>query len=99
VFSRFRASPERGVERIVGAGSQQVVAGVEERGQADVHRLADARGDEDILNVRDALAGRLAADGFEGRRDARRTRISILAVAHGLVDGLGSCARASGSRS
>ena len=55
----------RGIERIVRARSQQVVARIEQRGQADVHRLADARGDEDILNVGDPLAGRLAANRVE----------------------------------
>jgi len=87
VQSDFDFRENRGIERIVGARGQQVVARIEQRGQADVHRLADAGGDEDILNAGDALAGRFAANGVERRRDARRTRISILAVAHGFVDG------------
>ena len=52
VQSDFELRQNRGIERIVGAGSKQVVARIEQRGQADVDRLADARGDENILNVR-----------------------------------------------
>src|SRR5208337_4285861 len=75
------------VERIVGAGREQVVAGIEERGEADVDGLADAGGDKYILNCGDAFARGLAADGIERGLDARRRRVSVLAVAHGLVDG------------
>ena len=87
IQSDVQLRQHRGIERIVGARGQQVFAGIEQRGQADVHRLADARGDEYILNVGDPLAGGFAANRFERLRYARRTRISILAVAHGLVDG------------
>ena len=87
VQSDFELRQNRGKERIVGAGGQQVVAGIEQCGQANVDRLADARGDEDILNVSDPLAGRFAANRFERLRDSRRTRISILTVAHGAIDG------------
>src|ERR1039458_10367733 len=77
----------RGIERIVGAGRKQVIARIEQRGQADVDRLADARGDENILNVGDSFAGRLAANRFERLGNTRRTRVSILAVAHGSIHG------------
>src|ERR1039458_8787044 len=77
----------RGIERIIGAGRKQVIARIEQRGQAEVDRLADARSDEDILNVSDPFAGRLAANRFERLRDSRRTRISIITVAHCAIDG------------
>src|SRR5208282_4901806 len=50
VQSDFELRQYRGIERIVWARGKQVVARIEQRGQADVDRLADARGDEDILN-------------------------------------------------
>src|ERR1019366_3149052 len=87
IQSDFELRENRGVERIVGAGSQQVVARIEKRGQADILRRAVPRGYEDILNVGDAFARGLAADGVERFLDARRWRVSILTVAHGLIDG------------
>src|SRR6266849_427448 len=75
------------VERIVGAGRQQVVAGVEERGKTDVDGLAHARGDENVLNAVDALAGGFGSNCAQRLFDARRRCIAVFAVAHGFVDG------------
>ena len=80
VQSDFELRENRRIERIVGARGQQ-------RGQADVHRFADAGGDEDILNVGDALAGSLAANRFERRFNAGGRRVAVLAAAHSLIDG------------
>src|ERR1017187_6491360 len=88
VESDFDLRKNGGVERIVGTRHEQVVAGIKQRGQADVHRFADARGDEDILNIADPLAGRLAANGVERFLDARGRRVSILTFAHGLIDSI-----------
>ncbi len=65
VESNIELRQNRGIERVVGAGREQIVARIEQGGQADVDCLADARGDEDILNAGDPLASRLAANGFE----------------------------------
>src|SRR6202167_6465712 len=42
VESNFDLRQNCGIERIVGAGSEQVVARIEQPSQADVYRLADA---------------------------------------------------------
>src|SRR5579862_1956282 len=86
VQSNLDLRQNRGVERIIRARRQQVVAGIEQRAQTDVHRLADTRSDKDILNGRDTLARRLAANRFQSLRDAGRWRVSVLPIAHGFVD-------------
>src|SRR5208282_3028650 len=70
-----------------GAGSQQIIAGIQQRGQAYLHRLTHARSDENILNAGNPLALRLAVNGFERFFDSGGRGISILATAHGLIDG------------
>ena len=87
IQSDFELRQNRRIERVVGARGQQVVARIEQRGQADIHGLADARGYEDILNVGDAFARGLAADGVKRFLDAGGGRVSVLAVAHSLIDG------------
>jgi len=47
-----------------------VVAGIEERGETYVYRLAYSGGDEDVLNGGDALARCLAANCVERFFDA-----------------------------
>src|SRR5579872_6656188 len=74
------------VQRIVGAGREQVVSRVQKRGEASVDALADTVGDKYIANGRDSLAGCLTSDGFQRFFHARRRSVAVLVVAHGLVD-------------
>ena len=88
----------RRIQRIVRAGRQNVLAGIEQRRQAEIDRLAHPGGDENIPHGGDALARGLAANGFERLGDAGRRRVSVLAVAHRFVDGFDDVRRASGNR-
>src|SRR5277367_1728413 len=81
------------VERIVGARGEQVVAGIEQRSQANVDGLTHARSYEYILDGGDAIAGGFSANGVEGLRNAGRGRVPVLAVAHRLIDGFDQVGR------
>ena len=81
------------VERIVGLGSENVFAGIDQRGDAEVDCLAYAGGYEDVPHRRDALARGLAANRFERLRNAGRWRVAVLAVAHGFVGGFNDVRR------
>src|SRR5580765_694653 len=75
------------VQRIVRAGSQQVVAGIEQRAETNVDRFTHTRSDEYILHTRDAFALSFTADRVDGFLDPRRRRVAVLTVLHGFVDG------------
>ena len=76
-----------GVERVVRTRSQNMFAGIDQGGQTDIHGFAGARSHERVLHRGNALARRLAANGFERLRNARRRRVAVLVLAHRLVDG------------
>src|SRR6185369_7855108 len=52
-----------GIKRVVRAGRQDVFARIHQGGKTDIHRFADARSDEHVLDVADAFAFGLGADG------------------------------------
>src|SRR4029077_9616162 len=76
----------RRIERVVGAGSEEIVARIQQGGQADVDGFANAEGDEHAPHAGDALALGLATDRIERFFDAGRRRVAVLAVLHRLVD-------------
>src|SRR5689334_22697964 len=66
------------IKRVVGAGSEEIVAGIEQGCQTDVHGFADAVGDENIVDRGDALARGFSANRFEGGRNSLRGGIAVL---------------------
>jgi hypothetical protein len=78
---------DRGIKRVVGTGRENVLARIDQRRKADVHRLAHSGGNEHVARGGYALPGSFATNGFESFGNAVRRRVSVLALAHGLVDG------------
>ena len=66
----------RGVKRVIGTGGEHVLSGIDQRSQANVHRLTHAL---------DALARGFGANCAQRFLDARRWRVAVLTIAHCLV--------------
>ena len=76
------------VERVVGAGREHTVAGVEQRGEAVIDDLARAKPHHDALDVPEAVGLGAGANGVERGAFAQRVAIAVEAGAHGALGGL-----------
>src|SRR5207248_6673013 len=78
----------RSVERIIWARREHVLAGIEQRGQAEVHCFARTVSHEYVLNADDSIAFGFVPNCFERFRNAGRWRVAILIVANSTIRGL-----------